>query len=191
GAAFAQPAEVDVEDDGGLGGVFEEDTSFDPDLALGFRFGYWIDPAPFVGFQFDVSHFWAENEVFELNSITTLTPMVMFRATLFPSHDFPYGCLHPYAGIGPSVVLSDTEVDLRPEADGRVDGFGTDAGLDVRAGLEWLFHPNVGLFVEYRLLYFEQHIEDDDDFFGFLEDDDTADTTFVTHHVMAGISFHF
>src|SRR5262245_13686208 len=171
GAAFSQPTTVEVEDDTfGLPDIeFREDTTFDVAVAVDFRFTYWVDPAPFVGVGFDFSYFHAEDDIVEWNSVSPISFLAMLRAPLIRSRQFPHGQLQPYLGVGPSIVFAATEIDLRPEAPVEVDGFSADPGLDVRAGVEILITPQLGIFAEYRLLYWVQHLDDDSDWWGSSE----------------------
>jgi hypothetical protein len=195
GAAFTQPSTVEVEEDSisfPATTTFEENTTFDTAVAVDFRFTYWVDPAPFVGVAFDFSYFRAESDTFEWNSITPFSCLAMLRAPLLRSRQYRFGQLQPYLGVGPSAIFAATEIDLSPKAGVKVDGYSADIGLDVRAGIEVLVHPQVGIFAEYRLLYWVQHLEDDSEYYyDDGEDEDEAETELLTHFAMLGVSFHF
>lgn len=193
GAAFTQPTEVEVRDERFSPDlVVTEDTNFDPSISLGLRFGNWIDPVPWLGFGFDFSYFRADGGPFDWNDVYPLTPLIMFRLPLLQAPHFPYGQVQPYAAVGPGFFVSEARVDLRPEVSERLSDSTLDVGLDARAGIAILFHPNVGFFAEYRFTYFEQRLEDfDDEFDSFDDIDVTSKTTFITHHVLIGITLRF
>ncbi len=192
GAAFTRHADVEVEDPSTFPDtVASEHTDFDPSVSLGFRFGGWLHPVPFFGMAADFSYFAAEGGPVELNNVYPMSLLFLFRAPLLQSQRYPVGRLQPYLGVGPSLFFSDAVVDLRPAVSERVSTTAVDLGLDARAGLAVALHPNVFLFAEYRLTYFEQHLEETTDFALFESLDATADTTLLTHHVLVGVSFRF
>jgi hypothetical protein len=192
GASFTQGTEVKVKDTTTFPELSaKDDVTFDPSISAGFRIGGWIDPAPFLGFAFDFSFFQAEGGPIEQNNIFPLSFLVMFRGSLLQSQRHPYGRLQPYAAIGPSTVISDSVVDLRPAVNQRVSTSAADIGLDVRAGLAFEVAPHIAVFAEYRFLYFEQHLDETTDFGWFTTLDSSARATYLTHHVLIGVSFRF
>lgn len=192
GAAFANSARVEVEDDTTFPETSaSERTGFDPSPAVALRFGGWIEPLMCLGFAVDFSYFRAEGGPVERNDIYPLSTLIMLRAPLLRSGRYPFGQLQPYLAVGPSLVFSDSSVDLRPEVSERVSTTAVDLGLDVRAGMAWEFAPHFCLFAEYKLLYFRQTLEETSGFAFFDSLDATAKTTYVTHHVMIGISIRY
>ena len=191
GAAFTQPSEVEVRDERfSPDRVVKDDTTFDPEISLGLRFGNWIDPVPWLGFGFDFSYFGADSGPYDWNDVYPLTPFVTFRLMFLEAPHFPYGQIQPYVAVGPGFFFSEASVDLRPQVSERVTDSTLDVGLDARAGIAILFHPNVGFFAEYRFTYFEQRLEDFDDD-DFDDVDVSSRTTLMTHHALIGITLRF
>ncbi len=181
GAAFTNSARVEVEDDTTFPETTDsERTGFDPSPEVAIRFGGWIEPLMWLGFAADFSHFQAEGGPVESNHIFSFSTLFMVRAPILCSGRYPYGRLQPYFGIGPSLVLSDSVVDLRPEVPERINTTAVDLGLDVRAGVGWEFAPHFVLFVEYKFLYFRQTLEETSDFTFFESVDATAETTYTS-----------
>ena len=196
GAAFAQRSRVEVEDDDAFFDLGSSDTeSFDPSVAFGFRFGGYIDPLPFLGFAGDFSFLQAEGGALEQNDLYPFSFLVLFRAPLARSQYFPYGRFQPYFGIGPSVIAAYAKVETDPDFDEDVHLSSADVGLDVRAGFGVEVVPHIVVFAEYRLLFFEQRLNDEhhhhhSDFDDF-ESNVHADTTFVIHSALIGVSLRF
>ena len=191
GAAFTHPTSVRVVDESTFPStIVEEDTSIDPSFTFGGRFGYWIDPAPWFGFAFDMSFFQAEGDPIEENFIYPFSFLFMVRLPIDRSPEFPYGRFQPYAGVGPGIFMSDGEIDLRPAVFQEIDEPGADLGLDARLGFAWLFQRHAAIFIEYRFTYFRQHLFEEEDFlFGELDTDSGA--SFSTHHALIGFSFRY
>lgn len=192
GAAYTQPARIKVEDETTFPSISaSERTSFDLSGEFAFRFGGWIEPLDVLGFAGDFSYFQAVGGPAEENHLWPFTFLVMVRAPLLKSRNHPHGQIQPYLGVGPSLVFSDSIIDLRPEVPDRVNTSAVDLGIDARAGLAWELLPHLALFVEYRFLYFRQKLEETTDFAWFESIDASTKTDYLTHHLLLGLSVRF
>jgi opacity protein-like surface antigen len=189
GAAITQSTSVHVSDESFPTAGFTERTDIDPSFSLGMRFGWWVDPAPWLGFAFDFSYFEAEGGPIDDNFIYPMSFLFMFRLPLARSAQFPYGRFQPYAAVGPALFFSECEVDVEPQISDEISDSGDDFGLDVRAGFAWLFIPNIAVFFEYRFTYFRQEI--DEEFFGVFDTEISSAQSLSTHHLLLGLSFRF
>ena len=165
----------------GGGGTTHEDS-----FTAGLRGGYWFESQPWLGIAGDVSYFKPDTSLFFFAQDLDLVPisaLLMLRAPLFKSAEFPNGRLQPYAGIGPGLFVTRYQEDL---TGGHFDDTQVDLGLDVRAGGEVLLFDRLGLFLEYRYTWVEPEWEDR---VGGART--TARTQLGTHHLQAGVGFHF
>ena len=181
GAAITQKEDVTIK----IAGVgASEKVNFDTSFTLGARVGYWFEGLPWLGLALDASFFNPDADL----TVYPISPLLMLRWPLFTSTQFPKGQLQPYAGVGPGLFISTTKIDLRPELEATFSDTSIDFGLDVRAGLAWLFAKNTAFFVEYRFTHvrpsFEDHV-------GFANLRTTVETNLNTHHLLGGISFRF
>ena len=190
GAAFTQDHDATLS---AFPGSLTVDVSFDTAFTFGGRFGYYFERLPWLGLGFDASYFAPDakatfNNIFSFDNIdVTVVPLsflVFFRVPgILPTSDIPHGRLQPYLAIGPSLFISNLEVNLQP---GSASDTSLDIGLDARLGLGWRFDRNVGIFVEYRFSYASPEFEDT-----IQGVKVTADTDLTTHSALVGVSFHF
>jgi len=149
GAAFTRDDDVDVSGAGfGSTGVELEESA-----VVGGRLGLWLEAIPVLGGAVDVSAYNADGkDAFDPADIdiVPLSALVLLRLPLFEGSDFPAGRLQPYAGVGPSLVIS--TFDLAPVFDDETE---IDLGVDARLGVAGLVSPRFGLFFEWRYLHFE------------------------------------
>ena len=135
------------------------------DFTVGGRFGYWLNPVPWVGFALDVSYFQLKAESKNENAILQdakfqvipITPLVMARLPLLESPEYSTGRLQPYIGAGPGIFWHRRKVDF--QSGDRISDDTVDVGADVRAGLAWRFTPHWGMFVEYRFNYYTTSVD--------------------------------
>lgn len=163
-------------------------TKYGTSVEGGGRIGYWIDPLPWLGVALDASHF-SPTGSFDLLAalynppeigITPISALVMLRAPLLKSADFPNGRLQPYGAIGPSLVVASYEEKFFSAA--TFDSTSVAAGLDARAGLKVLFTDWMGMFLEYRYTYVSPQ----------WRDNSTKISTQVSaNHLLVGVGFHF
>ena len=121
--------------------------------ALGLRVGYWLARFPWLGMAGDLSYFSRSAEGARISAVP-ISLLVMLRWPLLVSEEHPTGKLQPYIGFGPSFVAGDSSIDVSPLTNTQ-DGSYTALGADARAGLLWKFHKHIGVFGEYRFIYFE------------------------------------
>jgi opacity protein-like surface antigen len=191
GAALTHETTVRFEDETTFPATFSrEDADIDPSFDLGLRFGYYIDPFPYVGFAFDTSWFTAEGDAVRDNDVVPFSFLFMLRATIDTSPEFPYGRFQPYAGVGPSIVFYDVEYSSRSFGLPPIHDSDATIGLDTRAGFTFLVHRNFGLFIEYRYTYFRAYADNDDEDFFFGSPFEAA-ASFNTHHFYGGFTFRF
>lgn len=193
GAAYTLSSDVDGEDKTFFPSLRarEDDVDFDTSFSMSFRFGHYFYPAPWLGLATDFSFFSAEGGVVEDNYVWSFTPMIMFRAPLLASREYPHGRFQPYLGVGPGFFVSDARVDFRPELSERISDAPLTVGLDARAGATWLFTPYIGTFVEYRFTYFEPEWEERVYSFYGSSTLAEAEADLATHHVLLGVSFRW
>ena len=180
GGAFTQNEDVTAHGFGAASGTFRGD--FADSFTAGGRGGYWFDEIPWFGVGGSVSYFQpdvkpADVPGFERIDVTVvpLTALAMFRAPVQVSRRFPYGQIQPYAAVGPGIFISTA-------SDSAFSATSVDAGVDVHAGVTFLFTPEVGMFGEYRFTHFSPELEDEG---RKLETDGN------THYFVTGLSLRF
>jgi opacity protein-like surface antigen len=154
------------------GDVTRGSQSFDTSGVLGGKFGYFLEPLPFLGFELDVFNvfgpdFAGDNGVnagplgsqLRLNtgnqiSLNTTAVMLdaVWRFPLLRSQEFPQGRLQPYIGGGGGWVHAQMSMDNRPVG-GSVDDSADAWGAQGIAGLKYFFSPNVALYTEYKYVH--------------------------------------
>ena len=164
--------------------TLRDDTSFDPAITGGGRLGWWTESVSWLGFALDVSHLRPEEDGGAGKDLETrLVPasvLFMARYPLLASDEAPNGVLQPYLGLGPSFVFSQARFDV---GNARFEDRQYDLGFDGRAGLSVLFGEHVGLFAEYRLLYFRADYDDVS-----LGTEAQAEVQHLSNGVVAGIT---
>ena len=175
--ALAHPAQAEWNIDLYAGATYENEDSEPGELTVGGRVGYYF---PFVD-RLDGGLFLDSSGVIDDDKDSTprdftfvpTTALALLRFRLVDAADFG---LHPYVGVGPSVVWSQLEV-------GSDDETAVDIGLDARAGLRFLLFNRFALFSEYRLNYFQSDFD--------LADDAAVHVDDVFHAVIGGLGYHF
>lgn len=163
-------------------------VSYDSSFTVGGRVGYWFDRALGFGVAFDVSYFPARASTVDIDVIP-ISVLFMYRVPLLTSEAYPKGRVRPYAGVGPSFVFAVASTDFRPTVS-PVDGeLSKTVGLDVRAGVDWMFAPKLALFTEYRFLNVSVET-------GRCESIcfppfNSIGTRLHTHTISAGLAYHF
>jgi opacity protein-like surface antigen len=159
------------------------DADIEDSVTGGGRAGYWFDSLPWVGLAADASYFAADSDpgTAEIDVIP-VSPLLMLRAPVAQTEEFPHGRLQPFLGVGPGIFI--TEID----ADSGYRDDELDVGVDLHAGAKVLVTPQVGLFLQYRFTSFEADYSDTIPAVGVpIETEIDLDT----HHVAGGVAFHF
>ena len=168
-----------TEDDRVTGGF---DVDFDESAVLGIRGGAWGDGRlPFLGAAIDISGFAPDIDNLPNDADLAVIPhslLLMLRIPLLTSDEFPTGQLHPYGGVGPSLVVSAIDLD----GPGGIEDAEVDLGLDVRGGIDVILTRHFGLFAEYRFTHFSPSFEDGGNRLSLDVD---------THYVQGGVTFRF
>ncbi len=177
GGSFTEDNDVEVDPPGG-GGSFEFPTEYEDSPNGGVRGGYWFDPVPWLGVAGDVSYFAPDDDTLggpEIDVIP-ISPLLMLRAPLVTSEEFPNGRVQPFTGIGPGIFVSIADFDTAG------DDETAEVGLDAHAGLNFQVTRQVSLFAQYRYTYVEPEFE--------IQGAD-IEPELSTHHVGVGAGFHF
>ena len=164
-------------------------VDFGSSPTMGIRGGYWLESVPWLGGAIDVSYFEADGDNVDI-TVVPLSFLLMLRWPLLTSDEFPKGRLQPYLGIGLATFFADLTADFTPTVSQKVDDFAIEAGLDLRSGLAWQFHPRFALFGEYRFTHFSRELDPKPPFLGFGTVE-IVETTLSTHHFLGGVSFRF
>jgi hypothetical protein len=179
GAATTMDEDVTVR----ISGVsVKKKGEFDAAFTLGVRGGYWFEAVPWLGLAVDASFFNPDADL----TVFPVSALLMLRWPLLTSPEFSKGRLQPYLGVGPGVFVSALKSDLRPALEGTFSDTSVDLGLDVRAGLTWMFNKNTGLFAEYRFTHVSPRFSDSP-----ADVSVRIDTELNSHHLLVGVSFRF
>ena len=132
--------------------------AIDPGITGGIKLGYFLDSCPYLGVEAEGS---IGNQSPALSDrvlesaasggvatgrwtgqsllVWTMALHLVGRYGFLPDQEVPFGRLQPYVGIGPGLVM------LYGEADSAKN-----FGLEVEAGLRYMFTKHLGGFVEYK-----------------------------------------
>lgn len=189
GGSFTDDGDID----GNLADALDlDDAEYDDSITFGLRGGYWIGPFDYLGVALDVSYFRPDLdkvEGFDVGNnfdvhVVPISLLVMGRLPLIRSDSRPHGLLQPYAGIGPGVFLTVADAEI-PGSD--YAAVGADVGLDFVSGLNVQITKLIAIFAEYRYTNYKAKLNDDLD----VANDVKLDLDLETHHITAGIGFHF
>ena len=141
----------DIEGTGDAAGLKQSDTKMADTLILGGKAGYYFDPIPWLGVEFDVNH---SNPHFKQQDVTVSGPgfsvpgvgftgmhVSMWTFSFNAMLRYPGKTFQPYGGVGLAVL----HATLKDEF---VDDSATKPGLNAMAGLRAFLTENVALFVE-------------------------------------------
>lgn len=181
GASFTENAEAKFDNAG-------FDGDYDGSFSTGARGGYWFDAVPWLGVGGMVSY-WEPDLDFSSTKETDIyvvpvTALLMLRAPLMATEEVQRGRLQPYLNIGPGAFVTQVEDE---DAE-------TDVGLDLHAGVTWMFTSRFGMFGEYRFTYYEPNVDRAVDFYypgGSSSQSVDFESTFSTHHFLTGFAWHF
>ena len=177
-----------------------ERADFSNSLAIGYRFGYWLDSARWAGLALEASHF--KHDIHQRGidkghlRIIPISGLLMFRIPLLKTDIYPEGELLFYGGIGPAIFLSNIKYEVAnskisdllgiPGISGNYSDQSVDIGLDIRAGIEKMIRENISLFCEYRYTHFKPDFEED-----VWVNMVKIETEVNTHHVLIGFTYHY
>lgn len=189
GGAFTENDRVSTP---GLLGSSRRTIDFDESALLGIRGGAWGEGRlPFIGGAIDISGFSPDLDGRAGSGDLAVIPhslLILFRIPLVTSDEFPTGQIHPYAGVGPSLVVSRLDIDAGSSLasalglGGGIDDTEVDLGVDARGGLDVLLTRHFGLFAEYRFTHFRPTYSDGGRRLSLDLD---------THFIQGGLTFRF
>jgi opacity protein-like surface antigen len=153
----------------------------------GARLGYWFERAPWLGLALDVSVFTLNLREVDIR-VLPISMLLMARAPLLASPDYPHGRLQPYVAAGPSLVFTSLSEFLGAQVPSPavLEDSSFDPGLDVRAGAGWHLTKPLVLFVEYRFTQVSPTLED-----RIPAGRVKFEPTLRTHHMSVGLSYRF
>ncbi len=158
---------------------------------FGARWGFWLEKNPLYGFAVDVSTQAIQGEDVKIN-LLPISCMLFFRYPWHVTEKYPHGRIQPYGGIGLSFMTGRVSVDFRPDLSTVVEGGASGNGVDMRAGLKWLFNKKTGLFAELRYLQGSISKSDEDPGFfppfSFTGHTEEASTTINSQQLLVGFS---
>jgi opacity protein-like surface antigen len=174
GGSFTEDNDVEVDTPGGSGSF---ETEYEDSVTGGVRGGYWFESLPWLGVAGDVSYFAPDQDTSggPEYDVIPISPLLMLRAPLVTSEEFPHGRVQPFVGVGPGIFVS--LADFGTEDDETVE-----VGADLHTGLNVQVTRMVSVFAEYRFTYVEPEFE-----VGGAD----IEPELSTHHVGVGAGFHF
>jgi len=110
--------------------------------------------------------------------VWTMALHLVGRYGFLPDQEVPFGRLQPYVGIGPGLVVLYAEADSAKNF-----------GLELEAGLRYMFTKHLGGFVEYKFSK-QWAVELESQSLVNLPAS-TATFDFARHQVVAGLAYHF
>jgi len=168
----------------------------DPDNAftVGYRMGYWFETARWLGVALEGSYFTHDTDFADV-TIFPVSALLMVQAVQSgPQRQDPSWI--PYAGIGPALFFADIEYNVANSAvpdvlalaglSGQYEDEIAEIGLDVRAGIRYMFRENMGVFGEYRFTSFSPEFEE-----SVLGIKVETEFDVNTHHVVFGLNYQF
>ena len=165
-------------------------VDFSSSKVIGARWGFWLEKDSLYGIAVDVSSQTIQGDDVKIN-LLPISCMLFFRFPLHPTEKHPFGKLQPYGGIGLALLSGSVSVDFTPAIPDAVNGGGEGTGIDLRAGLKWMFTEKTGVFAELRYLQGSISINDEAVIFPpFIWSDTTeeASTTINSQQLLVGFS---
>ena len=171
--------------------------AIDPGVTGGIKLGYFLDSCPYLGVEAEgsignqpqpsqtvslnppVGGVVATGRVTSQNLLVwTMALHLVGRYGFLPDQEVPFGRLQPYVGIGPGLVMLYAEADSAKNF-----------GLEVEAGLRYMFTKHLGGFLEYKFSK-QWAVELESQQLANLPAS-TATFDFVRHQVVVGLAYHF
>ena len=185
---------------GRAGAVTLFNNLFATSLTGGVKLGYFTHTIPYLGLEVEscVNNSYVHRRTlsmspsiqgfnraavpndFWVNWTTALH--IVGRYGFFPNEAVPFGRLQPYVGVGPAFIVLYEEVDSAKNF-----------GIDVMAGVRYMFTKHISAFVEYKFNY-QWAVEIEDHPFYLpngTEARSTATLDFANHKVVAGMAYHW
>jgi opacity protein-like surface antigen len=175
-------------------------NKFSNSLTGGVKMGYFTHTIPYLGLEVESM---VNNSYVNRRTLSTSRPIQGFtqatvpndfwvnwttalhivgRYGFLPDKEVPFGRLQPYVGIGPAFIVLYEEVDSAKNF-----------GIDVMAGVRYMFTKHIGAFVEYK--YNHQWAVEIEDHPFYLPNGwvarDMATLNFDCHKVVAGVAYHW
>jgi opacity protein-like surface antigen len=174
-------------------------NKFDNSLTGGLKIGYFTHTIPYLGVEVESgvcnSHVNRRNlatsrpiqgfnqaavpKDFWVNWTTALH--IVGRYGFLPDKEAPFGRLQPYVSLGPAFIVLYEEVDSA-----------NNYGIDVMAGLRYMFTKHISSFVEYKYSH-QWGVEIEDHAFYLLNGGvgrGMAPLDFDCHKVVMGLGYH-
>jgi opacity protein-like surface antigen len=171
--------------------------TIDPGVTGGIKLGYFLDSCPYFGVEAEgsIGNQSQPSQTVSLNPplagriaagrvtsqsllVWTMAFHLVGRYGFLPDQEVPFGRLQPYVGIGPGLVVLYAEADSAKNF-----------GLEVEAGLRYMFTKHLGGFVEYKFSK-QWAVELEAQQLANLPAGNT-EFDFARHQVVAGLAYHF
>ena len=173
---------------------------FNNSLVGGVKLGYFFHSFPYLGLEGEssVNNSYVNRRTLSVNrpiqgasQVTvpndfwvnwTTALHIVGRYGFLPDKEVTFGRLQPYVGIGPAVIVLYEEVDSAKNF-----------GIDVMAGVRYMFTKHIGAFVEYKYNH-QWDVEIDAHPFYLpngAEGRGTAHLDFDCHKVVMGVAYHW
>jgi opacity protein-like surface antigen len=175
-------------------------NQFNNSLTGGVKFGYFTRSIPYLGLEVEssVNNSYVDRRSLSTNRLIqgasqvavpndfwmnwTTALHIVGRYGFLPDKEVPFGRLQPYVGIGPAFIVLYEEVDSAKNF-----------GLDVMAGVRYMFTKNIGAFVEYK---YNRQWDVEIEHHAFYLPDGTVGRgkthfDFDCHKVVMGVAYHW
>jgi opacity protein-like surface antigen len=189
-----------------------DNIGVEPSLMVGGKFGYWFSREgalkanypnfmKYIGLELDISYnalnWGRQNTVISpVNYATkienngymvTAALLLMGRYGFLPDQEVPFGRLQPYVGIGPSIVVTKTSLNIGYD----YKSTEVDPGFMVETGLRYMVRKNFSLAGEFKYRYARIHADVDDIVFGMPRLYVPMYTTYNLISLTLGAAYHF
>lgn len=191
GGAFHQGDDVTFS---GAGQSVSADSDPDNAFTVGYRMGYWFERARWLGIALEGSYFTYDTDFADM-TVFPVSALLMVQADPGGSRRNAAAWV-PYAGIGPALFFANIEYNVSNSAvpeilslaglSGKYEDDVVEIGLDVRAGVRYMFRKNLGLFGEYRFTTFSPEFEE-----SVLGVKVQTEFDANTHHLVFGLNYAF
>jgi opacity protein-like surface antigen len=175
-------------------------NQFNTSVTGGLKFGYFTHSVPYLGFEVEssVNNSYVNSRTLSVNRVIqgasqvtvpddmwvnwTTALHIVGRYGFLPDKEVPFGRLQPYVGIGPAFIVLYEDIDSAKNF-----------GIDVMAGVRYMFTKHIGGFVEYKYNH-QWNVEIESHAF-YLPNGaigrGLATFDFDCHKVVAGLAYHW